>query len=85
MVLLTQADEKSARLTAERIRQRVYDLRIPHIFNESVATNVTLSIGIAPLENDDIEDALRRADEALYAAKNQGRNHIRYHDALRAA
>ena len=85
MVLLTQADEKSARLTAERIRQRVYDLRIPHIFNESVATNVTLSIGIAPLENDDIEDALRRADEALYAAKNQGRNHILYHDALRAA
>ncbi|EOC1334812.1 diguanylate cyclase [Cronobacter turicensis] len=85
MVLLTQADEARARLAAERIRQRVYDLRIPHMFNESVATNVTLSIGIAPLENGDIDDALRRADEALYAAKDQGRNHILYHDARRAA
>lgn len=85
MVLLTQADEARARQEAERIRQRVYDLRIPHIFNESVATNVTLSIGIAPLENGDIEDALRRADEALYAAKDKGRNHILYHDARRAA
>ncbi|ALB61542.1 Putative membrane protein [Cronobacter condimenti 1330] len=85
MVLLTHADEQSARLAAERIRQRVFDLRIPHIFNESVATNVTLSIGIAPLKNGDIVDALRRADEALYAAKNEGRNHILYSSDQRAA
>ncbi|WP_171998980.1 GGDEF domain-containing protein [Cronobacter sp. JZ38] len=85
MVLLTHADEQSARMTAERIRQRVFDLRIPHIFNESVATNVTLSIGIAPLERGNIDDALRCADEALYAAKNKGRNHILYYEARRAA
>lgn len=48
LVLLTTAEPQQARATAERIRQEVYDLKIPHMFNESVATNVTVSIGIAP-------------------------------------
>ncbi len=47
-MLLTTAEPQQARATAERIRQEVYDLKIPHMFNESVATNVTVSIGIAP-------------------------------------
>src|SRR5690606_38106943 len=46
MVLLTSVTLDQARQTAERIRQKVYDLKIPHMFNESVATNVTISIGI---------------------------------------
>lgn len=76
MVLLTNSSEETARQTAERIRQRVYDLKIPHMFNESVATNVTISIGLTPLINDNIEQALARADGALYEAKNKGRNII---------
>ncbi len=69
MVLLTNSSEETAWKTAERIRQRVYDLKIPHMFNESVATNVTISIGLTPLINDNIEQALARADGALYEAK----------------
>ncbi|MCQ4014959.1 GGDEF domain-containing protein [Klebsiella pneumoniae] len=76
MVLLTNSSEETAWKTAERIRQRVYDLKIPHMFNESVATNVTISIGLTPLINDNIEQALARADGALYEAKNKGRNII---------
>ncbi|MDT1800281.1 diguanylate cyclase, partial [Salmonella enterica subsp. enterica serovar Oslo] len=62
------SSEETAWKTAERIRQRVYDLKIPHMFNESVATNVTISIGLTPLINDNIEQALARADGALYEA-----------------
>ncbi|HDX9167675.1 TPA: diguanylate cyclase, partial [Klebsiella michiganensis] len=54
----------------------VYDLKIPHMFNESVATNVTISIGMTPLVDADIDSALKRADNALYEAKNMGRNII---------
>lgn len=76
MILLSNADLERARMDAERIRQHVYDLKIPHMFNESVATNVTVSIGIAPLLDDDIDAALGQADKALYEAKHQGRNNI---------
>ena len=76
MVLLTNSSEETAWQAAERIRQRVYDLKIPHMFNESVATNVTISIGLTPLIDDNIEQALARADGALYEAKNKGRNII---------
>ncbi|WP_458021673.1 GGDEF domain-containing protein, partial [Kosakonia sp. BK9b] len=76
MILINNVDQEQARLIAERIRRQVYDLKIPHMFNESVATNVTVSIGIAPLLENDIEASLARADKALYEAKNLGRNNI---------
>ncbi len=76
MVLLTSSTAENALLAADRIRQRVYDLKIPHMFNESVATNVTISIGMTPLVDADIDGALKRADNALYEAKNMGRNII---------
>ncbi|MDQ8582792.1 GGDEF domain-containing protein [Klebsiella aerogenes] len=76
MVVLTSSTAETAFQTAERIRQRVYDLKIAHRFNESVATNVTISIGMTPLVDGDIDSAIKRADSALYEAKNQGRNII---------
>lgn len=85
MVLLTGVDAEIALQTAERIRKRVYDLRIPHLFNDEVATNVTISIGLAPLTSEGIDEALRLADKALYRAKNQGRNSILTSDSLQAA
>lgn len=85
MILLNSIDIERARAAAERIRQQVYDLDIPHMFNESVATNVTVSIGIAPLEDGDIEEALSKADKALYEAKHQGRNNILVSDDLQLA
>ena len=83
MVLLTAVDPQQAQAAAERIRQKVYDLKIPHMFNESVATNVTVSIGIAPLVEQDIDAAVARADKALYEAKSLGRNSTLVSDDLR--
>lgn len=83
MILLTAVDPQQAQAAAERIRQKVYDLKIPHMFNESVATNVTVSIGIAPLVEQDIDAAIAKADKALYEAKNLGRNNTLVSDELR--
>ena len=82
LVLLTNVDAEQALQTAERIRQRVYDLKIPHLFNDDVATHVTTSIGLAKLEQQNIEEALRQADSALYRAKRQGRNNILSSESL---
>lgn len=82
MVVLTSTTAEAALQTAERIRQRVYDLKIPHMFNHSVATNVTVSIGLAPLLGEKVETALEQADKALYEAKHLGRNNILTSEAL---
>lgn len=82
LVLLTNVNESIAMKLAERIRQYVLDLDIPHHFNDRVATHVTVSAGIAPLIEDDFDSALANADRALYLAKNQGRNTILSHQDL---
>jgi diguanylate cyclase (GGDEF)-like protein len=55
------------------------------MFNESVATNVTISIGIAIFEDEDVEGALEKADKALYEAKHMGRNNILLSEELQTA
>ena len=38
---------------------------------------ITISVGVAELKNTDAaNDLVRRADEALYKAKNNGRNNV---------
>lgn len=76
LVLLSDINALNAKKLAERINQHVLDLKIPHRFNNQIANYVTLSSGVAPLADKDIERAIAYADRALYMAKNRGRNHV---------
>jgi len=78
MVLLTHVERAYAQKIAQRIQQEVLGLEIPHVFNEDVSTHVTLSIGIASLDDRDWVAAVTHADNALYRAKNNGRNAIEF-------
>ena len=73
--ILLGTDLYGAKIVAERLRQRV---EAPPIETENGPLTVTISIGIAELTPDcqDLDLLLRRADQALYMAKQAGRNRV---------
>ena len=78
-IVLPNTDQEQALMLAQRLRERVNGLLIPHQ-SSGVADHVTVSIGVAVTlpEKDTIMSMLiEQADKALYEAKNSGRNAIR--------
>lgn len=76
VAVLSGSDRQGALQMAERMRQRVRDLRVEHGFSK-VAPHVTISAGIASQQPDgqaDPMDLILKADQALYQAKSQGRD-----------
>jgi len=72
VVLAPEISIDGAATLAERIRQSVWDLAMPH--PSSPAGRVTISIGVAASGNDALNEVIQRADGALYKAKLSGRN-----------
>ncbi|MBI2931883.1 MAG: diguanylate cyclase [Planctomycetes bacterium] len=77
-IVLPETTVEGAQKVSERILQSVRDARFQHDGHE---VSVTISIGSATFPDDapDPRAVMLRADEALYAAKRQGKNrHIAY-------
>ena len=74
-IMLPNTELDMALLVAEKLRRRV---EAAHLSDETHPQPLTVSVGVSLMaQNDDSLDAvLRRADEALYMAKNGGRNRI---------
>jgi diguanylate cyclase (GGDEF)-like protein len=75
IVLLSDATARGAEVTAERIRHAV---AADFVAVSDEIINVTLSVGVATVRatDRDVQDVIERADLALYAAKNSGRNAV---------
>ncbi|MCW2307270.1 PleD family two-component system response regulator [Rhodobium gokarnense] len=77
VVVMPETDLSLAVAVAERIRQKVAGE--PFLVNGGArALDVTISVGLAMLDHydDTPQTILKRADEALYAAKRDGRNRV---------
>ncbi|MCP4697985.1 MAG: diguanylate cyclase [Gammaproteobacteria bacterium] len=77
-VLLPDTPDSIALQQAEELRTAVQTLEIPHA---AIAENsrLTLTLGVAtcvPNSDFEVERLLRKADEALYYAKQNGRNRV---------
>lgn len=79
LVLLPEQSLDSASLAAERLRTAVEALQIPH----AGGGIVTVSAGVAGLEQGSSgpEELFELADQALYRAKQEGRNRVHVHRA----
>jgi diguanylate cyclase len=76
-VLLPGASAKVAQQVAERVRDTVSRATIKRLDKKESVGNVTISGGIAIMrDNESLLDFINRADKALYAAKQGGRNRV---------
>jgi diguanylate cyclase (GGDEF)-like protein len=77
-LVLPETGQEAACDRAERLRQAVEAARYRDGAEE---LRVTISVGVALLTaGDDPAGLLRRADAALYASKESGRNRVSWHD-----
>lgn len=84
VVLLPETSTQGALTVAEQVRAAVEHLEIAHQGSKAGPV-VTVSIGCWVFSGDEIpmEELLKNADEALYQAKNLGRNRVcLYEDGL---
>lgn len=75
-LVMYHTDQKAALEAAERLRRRVESHEVKD--NDNVL-HVTISVGVATFPNENIHDAkelIEFADQALYKAKENGRNRV---------
>jgi diguanylate cyclase (GGDEF)-like protein len=76
-IIAPETDTDEARIAAERFRHIVEETEFEH--QDVMPTkNITISLGIAcfPDDSQDPNDLVRKADEALYQAKREGKNKV---------
>jgi diguanylate cyclase (GGDEF)-like protein len=72
VVVTSETSGQGMMVLAERIRETIAALNIS---NAQACTRITVSIGVAVLNDGDTpETLLKRADDAMYQAKHEGRN-----------
>jgi len=77
VVVMPETNKALAFMVAERVRQQIAGKPFV-VQGGGTSLDITVSIGIASLEDGDRtpNSLLRRADEALYTAKRDGRNRV---------
>ncbi|HIJ79218.1 MAG: diguanylate cyclase [Desulfobulbaceae bacterium] len=78
--ILPETDHRGAIAIAEKIRQGIIDLAIPHQ-GSKVAACVTASLGVVTVQctaGGSMVDIVTQVDELLYRAKASGRNRVEY-------
>ena len=71
VVIAPETDVEKAAVLAERIRKAIEGYRFDQ------AGTITISLGVTQYGKNDTEDSfIKRADDAMYAAKGKGRNRV---------
>jgi len=85
VVILPGADPDAAASRAEQLRSKVEDIVVRYL--EKNLPRITVSIGVAafPDVGDNPQAVLKAADQALYRAKEKGRNRVELSGAAGAA
>jgi diguanylate cyclase (GGDEF)-like protein len=77
VVLLREADLDASNFLAERIRAAVATGATLH-HDAAITATVSVGVTLVAASDRDVQDLIERADQALYLAKNNGRNCVRH-------
>jgi diguanylate cyclase (GGDEF)-like protein len=75
-LILPETHKENAKKIAERLRKKIADIIL--LTRDGIEVKPTISIGIAayPIDAEDKDSLVGRADEALYFAKRMGKNRV---------
>ncbi|NLI75928.1 MAG: diguanylate cyclase [Candidatus Riflebacteria bacterium] len=78
VIILPETTQSDARIVAERIRRDISKFEFPSIAQGQAPLHCTISIGVAgfPLNANDKDELIQRADSSMYQAKGAGRNRV---------
>ena len=76
-VIMPDAGKERAALVAEKLRSAIQDHVFPGEKTQPLG-DVTITIGISsyPADSTELADLIKKADDALYEAKNRGKNRV---------
>lgn len=77
VVLLMESDVAAGTAYAERVRGMMMNTRIPIDGGNDISLTISLGCTVLDATDHDVQDAIDRADGALYKAKSAGRNRVR--------
>lgn len=82
-VILDDVDLRSSVAVMEKVRVLIENLRIP--VNDKETISITVSVGISMFRSNykNFDEIFLQADEALYIAKNSGKNQIKAFTAVK--
>jgi diguanylate cyclase (GGDEF)-like protein len=72
VIMIPEAAQDAAYILSERLRKQFSELKLEKM------PPITISLGIAtyPLDGTELDDLIKKADSAMYAAKRAGRNRV---------
>ena len=80
IILAPDTGKDEALQLAERVRDAICAMNLPHP-SSPTADRVTVSVGVVASNGEALEKVIKRADDAMYAAKHTGRNRVMWQGA----
>lgn len=74
-IILTETDKEQAGFAAERIR-RAIEQKVIRAYDEELKATISIGISTYPADAHETKSLIEKADQALYLAKQAGRNRI---------
>jgi len=75
MLILAETDGAGAMLAAERIRQAIQAKKI-RVYDEDLEVTISAGLAVFPDDSKEAQPLIEKADQALYKAKESGRNRV---------